>query len=153
VFYKQERVGQGGRLFTLYKFRTMIDNAEKHMGPVWAARDDDRVTPVGRVLRRMHLDELPQLLNTLRGDMSLVGPRRAAIVRRKALQGVLGGRQDDRFGQVQATTSQTTYKVKYDLSISESCLLLNLYIPADHRPSSREGAGEQPRPSTPALAP
>jgi hypothetical protein len=75
VFYQQERVGQGGRLFTLCKFRTMINDAEKYIGPVWAKKDDDRVTPVGRVLRRMRIDELPQVYNVLRGDMSLVGPR------------------------------------------------------------------------------
>ena len=75
VFYKQERVGQSGKLFTLCKFRTMIDDAEKHVGPVLATKDDERITPVGRILRRMRIDELPQIYNVLRGDMSLVGPR------------------------------------------------------------------------------
>lgn len=83
VFYKQERVGLNGRTFTLYKLRTMCVNAESATGPVWAKlkpgnsriEDDPRVEPVGRVLRRTHLDELPQLFNVLRGDMSLVGPR------------------------------------------------------------------------------
>ena len=91
AFYKQGRVGQGGRPFILYKFRTMIDNAEEHVGPVWALPEDDRVTPVGRILRRMHVDELPQLLNILWGDMSLVGPRPERpffVERHKALQGV-----------------------------------------------------------------
>lgn len=74
VFYSQERVGKAGRIFRLYKFRTMITDAEKH-GAAWAQENDPRVTRVGRVLRRMHLDELPQLYNILRGDMSLVGPR------------------------------------------------------------------------------
>ncbi len=75
VLFRQERVGQLGRLFEVYKFRTMIDNAEAETGPVVATRGDDRCTPAGRVLRRLSLDELPQLYNVLRGDMSLVGPR------------------------------------------------------------------------------
>jgi lipopolysaccharide/colanic/teichoic acid biosynthesis glycosyltransferase len=135
VFYKQERVGQGGRLFTLYKFRTMIDNAEKHMGPVWAAPDDDRVTPVGRILRRMHLDELPQLLNTLRGDMSLVGPRPERpffVERHKALQGVRLAVKPGLTGLAQVRSYyklKPAHKVKYDyLYIQNRCLLLNLYI-------------------------
>ena len=91
VLYKQNRVGERGRIFTLYKFRTMVNNAEKHTGPVWAAKDDDRVTPLGRIFRRARLDELPQLFNVLKGDMSLVGPRPERpyfVSRHKALQGV-----------------------------------------------------------------
>lgn len=65
----------GGRPFTIYKFRTMRVDAERETGPVWAAPDDQRVTRVGRVLRRYRIDELPQLWNVLRGDMSIVGPR------------------------------------------------------------------------------
>jgi lipopolysaccharide/colanic/teichoic acid biosynthesis glycosyltransferase len=76
VLYSQWRVGQGGRLFRIHKFRTMRVGAEQQTGPTWAAGDDDpRLTPVGGWLRRHHLDELPQLLNVLRGEMSLVGPR------------------------------------------------------------------------------
>lgn len=75
AFYKQTRVGRNGRLFVLYKVRTMIDGAERESGPCWATPDDDRVTPIGRFLRRTHIDELPQLWNVLRGDMNLVGPR------------------------------------------------------------------------------
>lgn len=74
VFIRQRRVGQGGRIFTLLKFRTMVPDAEDQ-GPQWARDGDARVTLVGRVLRRTHLDELPQALNLLRGDMSFVGPR------------------------------------------------------------------------------
>ncbi len=82
--YTQARVGRGGRVFTLYKVRTMYHDCERLTGPQWSAPGDLRITPVGRVLRRLHLDELPQLLNVLRGEMSLVGPRpeRPEIVKR-----------------------------------------------------------------------
>jgi sugar transferase (PEP-CTERM system associated) len=75
ALYAQERVGQFGRLFTLYKFRSMRSDAEVGTGAVWAVQDDPRVTPIGRFLRRSRLDELPQLWNILTGSMSLVGPR------------------------------------------------------------------------------
>lgn len=103
VIFKQERVGQNkrcrdrrkfnleessnkrngdrrrmncfGKPFKVYKFRTMVDNAEKMCGPVWAKKDDPRITSVGKILRRTRLDELPQLINVLKGEMSLVGPR------------------------------------------------------------------------------
>jgi len=75
VFYIQERVGFRGRVFKLYKFRSMVENAEQHSGPVWADKNDVRITYVGRILRRLRLDELPQMYNVLKGDMSLVGPR------------------------------------------------------------------------------
>lgn len=75
VFYRQSRVGRWGREFTICKFRTMVKDAERMTGPVWATEADPRITPVGRVLRRARLDELPQLWNVIKGDMSLVGPR------------------------------------------------------------------------------
>ena len=93
VFYLQQRIGLdrrgpgpgphnhrrgqdlGGRPFTIYKFRTMHVDAERHSGAVWAAPADPRVTPLGRVLRQYRLDELPQLLNVLKGEMNIVGPR------------------------------------------------------------------------------
>jgi lipopolysaccharide/colanic/teichoic acid biosynthesis glycosyltransferase len=92
VLYTQERVGLdrrqrgdggdhrrvrdlGGRPFTIYKFRTMRVDAERESGAVWAQREDPRVTPVGRLLRQYRLDELPQLLNVVRGEMNIVGPR------------------------------------------------------------------------------
>ncbi len=75
VLYRQTRLGERGRRFTIVKFRTMADGAESNGRAVWSSDDDSRVTRVGRVLRRAHLDELPQLLNVLRGDMSVVGPR------------------------------------------------------------------------------
>lgn len=75
VFFRQTRVGWRGKEFTLYKFRSMRADAEAATGAVWASKDDARVTPVGRWLRLLRLDELPQFYNVLRGDMSLVGPR------------------------------------------------------------------------------
>ena len=75
VFYWQERVGRGGRIFRLYKLRTMHDEAEKASGPVWAAHRDPRITRLGAVLRKMRLDELPQAFAVFRGHMSFVGPR------------------------------------------------------------------------------
>ncbi|MBN2057310.1 MAG: sugar transferase [Candidatus Saganbacteria bacterium] len=75
VFYRQQRVGRGGCIFILYKFRTMAENAEKDTGPILASSNDPRKTRLGKYLRRIHLDEMPQLFNVLKGDMSLVGPR------------------------------------------------------------------------------
>ena len=75
ILYQQERIGQDGKIFKICKFRTMRPDAEKQTGPVWAQKEDDRCTPIGRVLRRFNVDELPQFWNVLRGDMSLVGPR------------------------------------------------------------------------------
>jgi len=75
VFYAQERVGRGGRTFRALKFRSMVPDAEKGRGPVQAAENDPRVTRVGRILRATAMDELPQLVNIFKGDMSFVGPR------------------------------------------------------------------------------
>lgn len=75
VFYKQERIGRDGKQFNIYKFRTMAMDAEKATGPVWTKPDDERITFIGRFLRKTNLDELPQLWNVLIGNMSLVGPR------------------------------------------------------------------------------
>ncbi len=75
VIYRQTRIGQYGRHFEILKFRTMVDDAEKDTGPVWAQEGDNRITRVGRFLRRSRLDEIPQMWNVLRGDMSFVGPR------------------------------------------------------------------------------
>jgi sugar transferase (PEP-CTERM system associated) len=75
VFFRQTRVGKGGRVFTLLKFRSMRVDAESATGPVWAREGDDRVTRIGAVIRRLRLDELPQMIHVLRGEMSFVGPR------------------------------------------------------------------------------
>jgi Undecaprenyl-phosphate glucose phosphotransferase len=75
VFYYQERMGLDGRAFRVYKFRSMYLDAERETGPIWARDDDPRCTPLGRILRRFDIDELPQVWNVFKGDMSLVGPR------------------------------------------------------------------------------
>jgi len=75
IFYRQERVGQNEHHFTLYKFRSMAENAESNLGPIWAAENDPRVTKVGAMIRKLRIDEIPQMLNVLKGEMSFVGPR------------------------------------------------------------------------------
>jgi len=141
VFYKQQRVGKDGGFFTLYKFRTMVKDAEERLGPVLAKRDDPRVTKTGRFLRMTRLDELPQLFNVLKGDMSLVGPRpeRPHFVKlHKALRelrltvrpGLTGLAQIRNFYDL-----KPRHKIKYDyLYIQQRSLLLNLYILAKTLP-------------------
>ncbi|MDR4503216.1 MAG: sugar transferase [Candidatus Scalindua sp.] len=75
VFYSQERVGINGKIFEIIKFRTMHFNAEDEFGPTWAKKNDPRITLLGRILRKTHIDELPQFVNVIQGDMSIVGPR------------------------------------------------------------------------------
>ncbi len=75
ALYTQARVGRGGRVFTIYKVRTMYHECESLTGPRWSMPGDPRITPVGRLFRALHVDELPQLWNVLKGDMALVGPR------------------------------------------------------------------------------
>lgn len=135
VFYRQQRVGKDGRIFTLYKFRTMVKDAEKKLGPVLASRNDSRVTKVGKILRETRLDELPQLLNVLRGDMSLVGPRpeRLHFVKQhKALQELRLAVKPGLTGLAQIRSFydlKPQHKIKYDyLYIQKRSLLLNLYI-------------------------
>jgi sugar transferase (PEP-CTERM system associated) len=75
VFFSQARLGEYGKIYTIYKFRSMRQDAEKESGPVWATEEDPRVTMVGRIIRKLRIDELPQLWNVFKGDMSFVGPR------------------------------------------------------------------------------
>lgn len=138
VFFRQERVGQSERLFRIYKFRTMKVGAEEKSGPVLATESDERVTPVGRLLRRYRIDELPQLFNILKGEMSFVGPRpeRPFFVekykkiipgyaeRLKVKPGITGLAQ---VSGVYATTARN--KLKYDLIyIYHQSLFLDLKI-------------------------
>jgi len=135
VFYKQKRIAKDGKIFTLYKFRTMIDNAERDSGPVLATKNDLRVTKIGRFLRETRIDEIPQLINVIRGEMSLVGPRpeRPYFVKchqslreiRLAVKPGLTG-----FAQIRnGYDLHPNHKIKYDyLYIQRRSILLNLYI-------------------------
>ena len=75
ILFKQDRIGMNNKEFRIYKFRSMYQDAEKHTGPVWSTKDDPRVTRVGRIMRQLRIDEIPQFFNVLKGEMSLVGPR------------------------------------------------------------------------------
>jgi exopolysaccharide biosynthesis polyprenyl glycosylphosphotransferase len=140
VFYRQRRVGQGGVQFTIWKFRTMLDDAEETSGPVLARHEDERVTRVGRVLRAARIDEIPQLWNVLSGTMSLIGPRpeRPEFVRRYAeeIPGYLERLQvkPGLTGLAQVNGEYHTspaYKLKYDLAyIYNYSLVLDLKIMA-----------------------
>jgi len=135
LLYKQLRVSKDGGTFMLYKFKTMIDDAEKHTGPVLAAKNDSRVTKIGRFLRDTRIDEIPQLLNVIRGDMSIVGPRpeRPYFVKRhKALREIRLAVKPGLTGFAQIRNLydlHPKHKIKYDyLYIQRRSLLLNLYI-------------------------
>jgi lipopolysaccharide/colanic/teichoic acid biosynthesis glycosyltransferase len=145
IFYSQTRVGidrrrrgtraifdrrhedQGGITFTIYKFRTMYVDAERHSGAVWAIQNDPRVTAIGRVLRRSRLDELPQLFNVIMGDMNIVGPRpeRPSIfkelrqdiveypIRQRARPGITGLAQVNH--RYDMSVDDVRIKVQYDI--------------------------------------
>ena len=141
VFFKQLRVGKGGVPFTLYKLRTMHLNAETETGAVWAKENDPRLIPFGKGIRKMHLDEVPQLWNVLKGEMSLIGPRperpefvsqlREAIPdyekRLHVKPGITGLAQV--WHKYDETVQDVRKKVKYDLLyIKKMCLWVDLRI-------------------------
>ena len=135
ALYKQQRVGKDGKTFTLYKFRTMLKDAEKMIGPVLAKQNDPRITRIGKTLRTARMDELPQLFNVLCGQMSLVGPRpeRLHFVKlHKALQGLRLAVKPGLTGLAQIRNFYNLHpkhKIKYDfLYIQRRSLLLNIYI-------------------------
>jgi exopolysaccharide biosynthesis polyprenyl glycosylphosphotransferase len=141
VLYRQQRVGLDGHSFTVYKFRSMRANAEAATGAVWASRNDPRITPVGRIIRMIRFDELPQLFNVLRGEMSLVGPRpeRPEFVKALSEQipyyrqrhyvrhGIPGWAQiNHKYGD---TLEDTVTKLEYDLYyIKNMSISLDAYI-------------------------
>lgn len=141
ILYRQVRVGLGGEPFTLYKFRSMRADAEAGTGAIWAAKDDPRVTVVGRIIRKIRLDELPQLWNVVKGEMSIVGPRpeRPEFVKllieqipyyrqRHAVRpGITGWAQISyKYGD---TVEDTMVKLEYDLYyIKHMSFSLDLYI-------------------------
>jgi len=141
VFFKQERMGKDGKVFKIWKFRTMREDAEAQTGPVWAQENDPRITRIGRFLRKSHLDELPQLFNILKGDMSLIGPRPERpefcekitqtiphfSQRLKVKPGITGLAQVRyRYG---ASLKDAVKKLRYDLLyIKRQCWLLDFQI-------------------------
>jgi lipopolysaccharide/colanic/teichoic acid biosynthesis glycosyltransferase len=135
IIYKQQRVGKDGKVFTLYKFRTMVKDAEKTAGFSPAIENDPRITKIGKWLRITRLDELPQLLNVLKGQMSLVGPRPENLYRtetHKALQGLRLAVRPGITGLAQIRSYydlNPKHKIKYDyLYIQRRTLWLNIYI-------------------------
>ena len=143
IVYKQERVGEKGKIFKIYKLRTMNVDAEKGTGAVWAKKNDPRITTLGRILRKSHIDEIPQLWNVIRGEMSIVGPRpeRPEMVMglkelikdyEKRLQikpGITGLAQI--YQRYDETIEDVRKKVKYDLLyIRKMCWLVELRIMA-----------------------
>jgi len=141
ILFRQVRLGEGGKVFEMLKYRTMVDGAEKPGVAVWAKADDSRVTPAGQVLRRTRLDELPQFWNVIRGDMSIVGPRperpeflellRETVpfwTRRHLVKPGITGWAQVRRGYT-ADTSGTAEKLAYDLYyLKYRSLLLDLAI-------------------------
>lgn len=135
LFCKQKRVGKEGKIFTLYKFRTMINNPGKQNRQIYATEDDPRVTFIGRILRRTRLDELPQLFNVLRGEMSLVGPppeHPYFVKRNKFLQGTRLAVKPGLTGLAQIRSFYNLkpgHRIKYDyLYIQKRSFLFNIYI-------------------------
>jgi len=141
VFFRQQRVGLNGRLFDIYKIRTMRLDAEKTTGPVWAQENDPRLIKFGKLIRKMHIDELPQLYNVLKGEMSIVGPRpeRPVFVKELSSQiadypkriqvkpGITGLAQV--WHKYDETLQDVRKKVKYDLLyIREMCLMVDIRI-------------------------
>jgi exopolysaccharide biosynthesis polyprenyl glycosylphosphotransferase len=128
IFFSQERVGQYGKEFRMYKFRSMVMDAERLTGPMWAEKDDPRIFPWGRFMRRSRLDELPQFYNILKGDMSLVGPRpeRRYFVEQLQKEIPVYAR---RLKMKPGITGWAQVKHKYDTSIEDTRtkVMLDLY--------------------------
>jgi lipopolysaccharide/colanic/teichoic acid biosynthesis glycosyltransferase len=141
VFLRQQRVGLGGKVFSMFKLRTMKIDAEKCTGPVWAKEDDPRIIPFGKIIRKMHIDELPQLVNVFKGQMSIIGPRpeRPAFVaylsgqivdykqRLKVKPGITGLAQV--LHKYDTTVKDVRRKIKFDLLyIRKMCLWVDMRI-------------------------
>ena len=130
VFFKQTRMGRKGNIFNMWKFRTMRDKAEIETGPVWADEDDPRTTNLGRLLRRAHLDELPQLINVFKGEMSLIGPRPERPELREVINGSIPA-FDKRLDVRPGITGLAQVRYNYGASIKDAARKLKfdlLYI-------------------------
>ena len=129
AFYKQERVGLMGKSFNVIKLRSMYQDAEARTGAVWAQKNDPRITPIGRFMRKTRVDELPQFWNVLKGDMSLVGPRPERPVLTEEFS-----RQFPDFPRrlriIPGITGYAQINGGYDITPDEKCKLDNYYI--DH---------------------
>ena len=127
VFYKQERVGYMGKNFYVVKLRSMRNDAEAKTGAVWAQKDDPRVTPVGKFMRKTRIDELPQFWNVLKGDMSLVGPRpeRPELTEKFFKQ---WPEFPQRLRIIPGITGYAQVNGGYDIAPDEKCHLDNYYI-------------------------
>lgn len=127
AFYKQERVGLMGKSFNVIKLRSMYQNAEARTGVVWAQKNDPRITPIGRFMRKTRVDELPQFWNVLKGDMSLVGPRPERPVLTEEFS-----RQFSDFPKrlriIPGITGYAQINGGYDITPDEKCKLDNYYI-------------------------
>jgi len=141
VFYSQTRSGKDGKHFEIYKFRTMRTDAEKNSGPVWAKAQDSRITPIGNFLRKSRIDEIPQFINVLKGDMSVIGPRPERPMFVKQLESQIGDYRKrlsvkpgiTGLAQVHhrydESITDVRKKVKYDiLYIKNICFLTDLRI-------------------------
>ena len=141
VFFIQQRVGRRGSRFGIIKLRTMVADAERATGPIWAQQNDPRITPLGRFLRATHFDEVPQLINVIRGEMSLVGPRpeRPVFVeqflreipnygaRLRVKPGITGLAQV--YHHYDATVRDVKRKLAFDLLyIKRMCLMVDIAI-------------------------
>lgn len=136
VFYRQLRAGKNGAPFSLIKFRTMVPDADR-VGPVWTTDDDPRITHVGKLLRRTGLDELPETINILKGQMSFVGPRALDVEEQKDLEGQIPGFHDrlmvrpglTGLAQVYNATNNSVEKIRLDLEyIQNMSLVLDIKL-------------------------
>jgi exopolysaccharide biosynthesis polyprenyl glycosylphosphotransferase len=155
LFYKQRRIGQGGKIFEVYKFRSMRPDAEKSTGAVWAQKNDNRITPAGRILRKTRLDEMPQFINVMRGEMSVIGPRpeRPEFVNalslllpfyraRHAVKPGITGWAQIRYGYG-STNEDSHVKLEYDLYyVKHASPLLDLRIVLQTLPVMLLGKGQ-----------
>ncbi len=141
VFYAQERVGKDGRIFEIIKFRTMSVDSESLLGPVWAKKNDERITNIGRILRSTHIDEFPQLINVIRGEMSIIGPRPERPFFVNKLKGEIPGYEErlttkpgitglaQCYHRSDETIRDVQKKLRYDmLYIKRMCLALDVKI-------------------------
>jgi sugar transferase (PEP-CTERM system associated) len=124
VFFSQERVGKDKKLYKIYKFRSMVSDAEKQSGPTWADENDNRITRVGRFIRKWRIDELPQLWNVLKGDMSFVGPRPERNFFVKKLEGIIPYYRE-RFTVKPGITGWAQVSYGYGASVKDAVEKLN----------------------------